>query len=160
LRRILIQEFGHVDAVPHIRFLAVHTDGDTVRESTPGDVRAALRPHEHIMARLHRANHYVSRARGDGKLPTDSWLNAKIFYRISKENAKAPVRPLGRLAFVNNLSIITKRVEAELQACCSQDTLHETSKFTDLGIRSNLPRVYVIASLAGSTGSGMFIDMA
>jgi serine/threonine protein kinase len=160
LRRVLGQEFGHPDAVPHIRCLGINTEGDTVRDSAGGEVRAVLRPQEYVMARLHRANHYVGRNRNDGKLPTDSWLNPKILYRIAKENAKASVRPLGRLAFVTNLSVISKRVEAELQACCSQDTLHETTKFTDLGIRSNLPRVYVIASLAGATGSGMFIDIA
>jgi serine/threonine protein kinase len=160
LRRVLCEEFGHSDAVPHIRFLGINTDGETVRESVVGEMRSALRPHEYVLARLHRANQYVGKARGDGKLPTDSWLNPKIFYRITKETAKAPVRPLGRLAFVTNLAHISKRIEAELQACCSQETLHETSRFTDIGVRSLTPRVYIVASLSGSTGSGMFIDAA
>lgn len=160
LRLVLGQEFGQIDAVPHIRLLGINTDGDTVRDSTMGDVRSALRPHEFVLARLHRANHYVHKARGDGKLPTDTWLSQKVLYRISKENARAPLRPLGRFAFITNMSLISKRLQCELQACCSQDTLHEMSQSTDLGIRSSVPRVYIVANLAGATGSGMFIDMA
>lgn len=159
LRQVLTQEFGSAEAIPYIRFLGVNTDGDSIRESALGDGRASLRPHEYVLARLHRANHYLAKSR-DGKLPTDSWFNVKNLYRITKDNARAAIRPLGRFAFVTNLPLINKRVESELQACCSQDTLHEMSKFTDIGIRSHLPRVYVIANLAGSTGSGMFIDMA
>ena len=33
-------------------------------------------------------------------------------------------------------------------------------KTTRLGLRTNRPRVYIIAGLAGGTGSGMFIDLA
>ncbi len=160
LRRVLNEEFGDSNAIPHIRFLGINTDGDTIRDASANDVRSVLRPHEYVLARLHRANQYLGKGRGDGKLPTDTWLNTKVLYRIAKENARASVRPLGRFAFVTNRALISKRLASELQACCSQDTLHEMSKYTDLGIRSHLPRVYVIASLAGSTGSGMFIDVA
>lgn len=159
LRRCLIEEFGHADAVPHIRFLGISTDGENTRDSTVGNGSDGLRPHEFVLARLHRANHYLSKAR-DGKLPTDSWFNVKNLYRIAKENARASVRPLGRFAFVTNRALINKRIEVELQACCSQDTLHQMSKHTDIGIRTHVPRVYVIANLAGATGGGMFIDVA
>ena len=93
-------------------------------------------------------------------MPTDSWLKSKLIYRLPKQQRTAGLRVFGRLAFVDNYRMIAKRLEGELEACAAQDTLHEMVQQADLGIRSPIPRVYVVAGLGGSTGSGMFIDAA
>src|SRR4029079_16677580 len=38
--------------------------------------------------------------------------------------------------------------------------LDDAARQTGLGLRSNRPRVYLVASTAGGTGSGMFLDLA
>src|SRR5262249_9540364 len=48
----------------------------------------------------------------------------------------------------------------ELEACRDPEALDAAVRRTGLGLRSNRPRVYVVASLAGGTGSGMFLDLA
>ncbi len=160
LRRTLSEAFGHPDALPHIRLVGIDTDADMIREAGQGGSHAILRPHELVLARLHRPSHYLQQRTRDGDLPTDSWLNSKLIYRLPKQKKTAGLRALGRLAFVDNYRHIAKRLESELQCCAAQDTLHELVRQTDLGIRSPIPRVYVVAGLGGNTGSGMFLDTA
>jgi serine/threonine protein kinase len=160
LRRTLCAEFGHADAVPHIRLLGIDTDGQALKSAGQGEQRAALRAHEVLLARLHRPSHYLTQRDRDGVMATDGWLNAKLLYRLPKHETGAGVRALGRLAFVDNYRIIAKRLDAELQACSAQDTLREQVQQSDRGVRSQVPRVYLISGLAGGTGSGMFLDAA
>ena len=159
-RRILSTEFGHFDVVPHLRFLALDTDSETLKAAGNGDERTILRPAEMILAKLQRANHYLAKMRGETKWPTEEWLNGKLLYRIPRDNAKAPVRQLARFALANSLPGIARRIETELQAVVSDETVHEPSKITDLGTRTGVPRVVVIANLAGATGGGTFLDVA
>ena len=142
----------------YLRFLALDTDADTLQQAIAGEDRSALCTQETLLTRLQRPSHYL-KAR-DGKLPTDSWLNPKLLYRIPREQTRASLRALGRLAFVDNYRVIARRLEAELRACCSQDTPHDSMPLCDLGVRSTRPRVYIITSLSGNTGSGMFLDVA
>ncbi|MCS7044933.1 MAG: protein kinase [Gemmataceae bacterium] len=160
LRRTISHEFGHADALPHVRLVGIDTDPDAVQSAGKGEPHAALRPHELLLARLKRPSHYLQLRDRDGKLPTDSWLNNKLIYRMPKQPSSPGLRALGRLAFVDNYKLIAKRLEVELQACAAQDTLHEQVQQTDLGIRSAVPRVYVVTALGGATGSGMFLDTA
>lgn len=158
LRGRIATEIGFAQAIPHIRMVAIDTDAGTLQTASAAERSGQLRPQETLHARLLRPSHYIKTR--DGKLPTDDWLNAKLLYRIPREQTSASVRALGRLAFVDNYRIIARRVETELRACCSQDTAHEADPSGDLGLRTNRPRVYLVASLAGNTGGGMFIDMA
>jgi serine/threonine protein kinase len=160
LRRALSHAFGHPDALPHVRLVGIDTDPASIHAAGQGEPQGVLRPHEAVLARLHRPSHYLQQRTRDGELHTDSWLNSKLIYRLPKQQRTAGLRALGRLAFVDNFRHITKRLETELEACISQDTLHELVKQTDLGIRSPVPRVYVVASLGGATGGGMFLDTA
>jgi hypothetical protein len=160
LRRMLSHEFGHPDALPHIRLVGLDTDPNTIAAAGKGPTNAVLRAHEVLLTRLHRPSHYLQLRDRDGNLPTDSWLKAKLIYRLPRQQTAAGLRAFGRLAFVDNFRVIAKRLEGELEACAAQDTLHELVQQTDLGIRSPIPRVYVVAGLGGSSGSGMFIDAA
>ncbi len=151
-------EFGQPEAVPHIRLLGIDTDPQTAAMIAQADGHAGLSNGEIVLARLHRPSHYIKGA--GAKAPTDTWLNPKLIYRIPREQGNAGLRALGRLAFVDNYRVLAKRIEIELQACLSADTLHESARSADLGLRSANPRVYIVANLAGGTGSGMFLDVA
>ncbi|MCI0680862.1 MAG: protein kinase [Gemmataceae bacterium] len=160
VRRTLSHAFGHANAIPHVRLVGIDIDPETIQAAGQGDNDTILRSNELVLARLHRPSHYLQQRTRDGELSTDSWLNSKLIYRLPKQLKTAGLRALGRLAFVDNFRHIVKRLDAELEACASQETLHDTSKQPDLGIRSPVPRVYVVACLGGTTGSGMFLDTA
>jgi hypothetical protein len=157
LRQRLTTEFGEAD-LPHLRMVVVDTDPDTLQQATASFVRASLRTQETLLTRLQRPSHFLKGR--DGKLCTDSWLNSKLLHRIPRDLNNAGLRPLGRLAFVDNYRSIARRLEAELVSLASQDTPCNSDSAFDLGVRTTRPRVYIVTSLAGNTGSGMFLDVA
>ncbi len=157
LRKFIAQQFGQPEMLPQIRMVGIDTDGEALQKAGLGDAKWSMRNHEIVHARLHRPTYYMRR---DGELPTNDWMSAKNIFRIAKTANSSGFRSLGRLAFVDNYRIIANALEMELRACCSDDTLHALAKHPDLGLRSQTPRVYIVASLAGTTGSGMFLDAA
>lgn len=158
LRKQLNMEFGNAEALPHLRLVAMDTDADALQSAGQGDVQAILRSSELLNTKLYRPSHYLKGR--DGKCVYDGWLNSRMIYRIPRQHNQAGARSLGRLAFVDNYRSIYRRLESELQACCSEDTLHELSQHSDLGLRTRVPRIYLVTSLAGTTGGGMFLDVA
>lgn len=158
LRARMVTEFGSPNALPNIRLLAIDTDAETLQQATAGISRSVLRSQETVLTRLQRPSYFLKTR--DGSLPTDTWLNAKLLHRIPREQNGAGLRPLGRLAFVDNYRHLLKRLEAEIAALCTHDTPHASDSVFDLGLRSVRPRVYIVTSLTGNTGGGMLIDVA
>jgi serine/threonine protein kinase len=153
-RARLNAEFGSPEAVPQLRLFGIDTDPTALQEAGAAAGETGLRGHESLLARLHRPSHYIK------KNTTEQWLNPKLIYRIPREQNSAGVRALGRLAFVDNFRVVYRRLEAELEAFNAPDTPVEADKQTELGVRSYVPRVYIVTCLAGNTGSGMFLDIA
>jgi serine/threonine protein kinase len=158
LRDRMGRELGLPDGLDQVRVLAIDTDPDAITGAIASGSPYALRPAETYLTRLQRPTYYI-RTR-DGKLPTDNWLNPKLLYRIPREQQTAAMRPLGRLAFVDNFRPVANRLQAALQACCEARLSHADAPVNRLGLRSFTPRVYIVTSLTGNTGSGMFLDVA
>ncbi len=158
LRQELNEQFGCPESIPHLRLLYLDTDADAVELATDGDPVSALRLSELLPTRLHRAAHYLKPRDGTPKL--DRWLNSKLLYRIPKQQTGAGVRALGRLAFVDNYRGIVKRLENELTACVDPEAITHATERTGLDFLRVTPRVYIVTSLVGATGSGMFLDLA
>lgn len=56
--------------------------------------------------------------------------------------------------------MIVRRLQLELETILDPQALQAVARQTQLGLRSTRPRVYILASLGGGSGSGMFIDLA
>lgn len=151
LRYWLTSEVAAPTALPWIRLLGLDTDERFGQESQ-GD-KAVLSAAELASVPLQRAGHYLKGR--EGKEALESWLSSKSLYHIPRQRHGAVVRSLGRLAFLDNFRNLTRRIEAELQACLA---VSDNASSNDL--RSNQPRVYLAAHLGGNTGSGMFLDAA
>jgi hypothetical protein len=111
-----------------------------------------------VLARLLRPSHYLKGV-GAGQGVT-GWLSPKMLYRMPRQQTSAGLRALGRLAFVDNYPLLLRRLETELRECCDPEWLQQAAEQTGLAVRATVPRVYLVTSLAGGTGSGMFIDLA
>jgi serine/threonine protein kinase len=157
-RESLHNQFGGLRALPHLRVLFMDTDPAEMRRATRGRDGAALLAGEVLLARLNRPSHYL-KAR-DGRVPVSSWLDSHILYRIPRSLETSGIRALGRLAFCDNYALIARRLRTELEQCTEPGQLLTAERNTGLGLRSNRPRVYVVTSLVGGTGSGMFVDLA
>ncbi len=158
LRESLHRRFGSVSQAPHLRLLLLDTDPEVVRSATAGRPGAALAGGDVLLTPLNRPSYYL-RPR-DGRPKLDGWLNPRMLYRIPRSQVTTGVRALGRLAFCDNYRAIVRRLQTELDACLEPNALPGAARQSGLGLRTNRPRVYVVANLAGGTGGGVFLDLA
>jgi serine/threonine protein kinase len=157
LREHLTGRFGSMSALPNLRTLLLDTDPEVMRSATRGP-GGSLSAGDVVLAPLNRPSYYL-RPR-DGRPDLDAWLNPRMLYRIPRSQITTGVRALGRLAFCDNYRAIARRLQSELEGALDPEALNRAARQTKLGIRTNRPRVYVVTSLAGGTGSGVFLDVA
>ena len=157
LRQAVQDRFGPLTALPHLRWLYIDTDADAAQEAGAFPAPAGLAQREIVLARLNRPGHYLKR---EGMPSVDSWLGPHMLYQMPRTPATNGWRAFGRLAFCDNYRLIAQRLRQELEPFLSDDPLTEADRQTGLGLRTNRPRVYVVAGMAGATGSGMFLDVA
>jgi hypothetical protein len=162
LRKLLSEKFGGPEKLPAVRFLYIDTDPDALAAATadrPGDGLAGLRPDEVFPAKLNRTGHYL-KPRLNGRTLIEGWFDPQLLYKLPRTPVTMGLRPLGRLAFCDHYRLLVQRLHTELEACAHPDALADTTDHTGLGVRTNRPRVYVVAGLGGGTGGGMFLDLA
>jgi serine/threonine protein kinase len=143
--------------LPHLRTLYLDSDPEAMTLATQGG-ECALAGQQRLLLRLQRASHYLKPR--DGCVNVQTWLPARMLHRITRQLVPDGVRALGRLAFVDNFEIIRRRLKLELDACQTTEVNSVHEEKNGLPGSQTGPRVYVVTSLAGGTGSGMFIDVA
>jgi serine/threonine protein kinase len=158
LRESLHDTLGSIEILPNIRWLYVDTDPDAARLAVCGKPGAALNTNEILQTRLNRPSHYLRGFSGRPRL--ESWFDLKMLYRIPRNPVTTGLRLLGRLAFFDYYRALAARLNKELETCTRPEVLAKVAHLPGFGLRSLKPRVYVVASLAGGTGSGMFLDVA
>lgn len=156
LREGLCDRFGSLDPVPNIRLLYMDTDAETIAATVRAGGGAALSGPEVLHVRLNRPSHFHKAKEGLDL----SWIDMQMLYRMPRNQTTAGLRCLGRLALMDNHEEIVERLRGELGTMTEPDSLAAADRQTKLGLRVNRPRVYVVANLAGGTGSGMFLDVA
>ncbi|MBA4063459.1 MAG: hypothetical protein C0501_07055 [Isosphaera sp.] len=162
LRFDLAERYGPPDATPAVRLLYVDTDPDDLADAArprPADRLAGLGPDEVFAAQLNRAAHY-HKPRANGRPLTDGWFDPQLLYKLQRVPRTMGVRLFGRLAFCDHYRTLMGKVEVELAAALSDESLARTEARTGLERRTNRPRVYVVAGLGGGTGGGAFLDAA
>jgi serine/threonine protein kinase len=158
LRLMLRDEFGSLDAIPHIRYLYLDTDSEEMSRATSGQNDNALSPRDAILARLNRPAHYLQR---EGLPSVEQWMPQGLLYKLPKEPKNScGIRAYGRLALFDHYRMVSARLRAEIREFTSETILSKAIAETGRGLRTNRPRVYVIASTTGGTGSGMVLDLA
>jgi serine/threonine protein kinase len=165
LGREVLQEFrkslrkrGPVENWPHLRLLNVDTDPEAHEQATRAP-DSVLLPQEIMVTPFYRPSHYLKRSREREEL--ERWLPLGPLSSVPRGQTSAGEwRALGRLAFVTCVSALSARFRCELEACADEKVLTEAARRTALGLRSTRPRVYLVTSLSGGTGSGMFLDVA
>ncbi len=143
------------DSLPHIKTYCIDTDPQTPPMMVGTPTAAS---EEVIVTKLNRPTRYI-RPR-DTLPPVESWLDTNILYRMPRTFETNGIRAFGRLAFIEYSRGIASRIRRDLEHITAPETMTEAEQHTSLKLRSNFPRVYVICSLSGGTGSGMFIDLA
>jgi serine/threonine protein kinase len=156
LRMVVCDHFGKTDRTANLRYLCIDTDPEAA--TSPNVPPAASIGKQLVLARLNRPAHYMQK---DSLPPVEPWLPPGSLYKISRNPGAADgVRAFGRLALFDNYRLIAQRIRQELEPFLTDELLLKTAEETKLGLRTNRPRVYIIAGLGGGTGGGMFLDLA
>jgi hypothetical protein len=160
IKRAIHEHVGGSERVPNIRLFGIDTDPDTLQEALENPDGSPLHPDEVFSARLNRPAHYL-KPRRNGRSLLEGWFDPQTLYRIKAANPTTQgIRTLGRLAFCDHYRSIEQKLRTELEAVTHPSTLDHAEMQSQLTRRSNRPRVYIVANLAGATGGGMFIDVA
>lgn len=89
-----------------------------------------------------------------------SWLDRKLSAQGQVVNGAGRVRPLGRLAFFHRYGDIRGKLGKLLAKVQAQSAIDEMRDRYGITVDSTLLDVVMIFSIAGGTGSGMFLDTA
>src|SRR5208337_1447605 len=68
------------------------------------------------------------------------------------------LRPLGRLALVDHMERVIEQVSLVVRAAVDPAGIVTTAAATGLPFRNPSPRVFIVSSTTGGSGSGMVLD--
>lgn len=155
LHSAMADRFGDPAAISSLRFLALDTDGDALAQLT-GARKAPLPSDSSAHLKLHRASHYAG---PESPVAVDAWLDRNLLFRMPRAPATMGIRAFGRLAFLGHRRLVAGRLKTLLEAVLTPSALADADRATGLGLRTNRPRVVVVAGIGGG-GSGMITDLA
>ncbi len=155
LHRHLVNRFGPLSAVPALQFLFLETDAETLKTVTEADLQTPLSNDSAIFLPLRQAADY--RRESGNHL---QWLSRRWIYNIPRSAQTQSFRPLGRLAFVDHLDRVLERLSQTIKAAVDRGALATSAQSTGLPFQEAPPRVFLVSSISGGTGSGMVIDVA
>ena len=154
LQERLRTHFGEPDNLPAVQMLLLDTDAKelsaTIFKRGAGSIPAS----QTLALPLRPPKDY----RADSKRLLE-WLSRRWLYNIPRSLSTDGLRPMGRLAFVDHSAKVFDRLYEALQVATSEESVETSRLTTKLDFISESPDVFIVASLAGGTGSGIAIDL-
>jgi hypothetical protein len=144
--------FGDPAALGALQFLLFDTDAESLRIATE-DGAAALGDAATVLLPLRPAADYRNDANG-----RFNWLSRRWIYNIPRNLQTQGLRPLGRLALVDNMERAVEKVAHALRTAADPAGVVATAAATGLPFQCPSPRVFIVSSTGGGTGSGMVLD--
>ncbi|ADB15174.1 serine/threonine protein kinase [Pirellula staleyi DSM 6068] len=123
--------------------ILLDTDSRDLSRAVTQTGSAALDPEDTVHLPLRKTQDY----RTDSRKILE-WLSRRWLYNIPRSLQTEGLRPLGRLAMVDSSDLIWAKLRQVMKLAISSGSSNQLS-----------PRVIVVASIAGGTGSGMVIDI-
>ncbi len=173
IRRLIVDRYGDFKNLPIVSFVHIDTDKAATRVvglstgSTYHGVDLRFDISEKVAATMTstEVTNFIhgleNRTIYDREGPFDHigcWFPPQLLRNITaiEEGAKG-IRPVGRLAFFHNYSVIQEAIQkAERRTRGHEQTIMKT---TGLMVEPGL-EIFIVGSLCGGTGSGMFLDVA
>ncbi len=158
LRRRLHRHFGGFSQgapLPIVQFLLLDTDRASLRQAQQGPPGEALAGDEVVHCPLFPPEHYRDRSKALLR-----WLPRPLLYGIPRSLQTEGLRPLGRLALVDHGAYLLAGVRQALRRMTDPASLAAAVGVTGRALRTESPRVFVLASLTGGASGGMLVDVA
>ncbi len=154
LRKRLRERDGQLAPHPLHSFLLLDTDREDLRRVRQDDRAGALEATDTLAVPLHPPEHY----RPDAKRFL-RWLDRRWLYNIPRSLRTEGVRPLGRLALVDNAAEVLAALREALGGVSCAAAL-AAARAAGATVRDETPRVFLVASITGGTGGGMVVSLA
>jgi len=155
LRRILEDRVGDLEAVPCLKMLLVDVDSRSLAQATEAPDGAALRGEDTFAIPLRHPHQYRDNSR-----QLLQWIGRRWLYNVPRSLLTEGFRPLGRLALVDHSEMLIERLRSTFVAATDPEAIALSAKNAGIPFQSKPPRVFIIASTAGGTGSGAALDLA
>ncbi len=88
------------------------------------------------------------------------WLSRRWLFNIPKTGQVEGMRPLGRLALVDQQERVRQHILESIQTAIAEESVAETCEATRLQISAGPIDVVLVASTSGGTGSGAVLDLS
>jgi hypothetical protein len=89
-----------------------------------------------------------------------SWFDQRLFAHGEISNGAAQIRSFGRLAFFMNYGDIMRKIGNKIASLKSIGNANPMLDQLNIRVNANTVDVWIVFSVAGGTGSGMFLDVA
>ena len=155
VRKRLIEKYGSLDSIPIVGFAQLDTDQAIFGKNPDYDDAVNLDNADKIHTSVHGVENLRKTLKEHPHLRT--WLDPRVLTGDIDQGAGA-VRARGRLAYFWNYAAIARKLEDEMLQV-TKDSSKEKAIHNGLQVGEGIT-VYVVGSLLGGTGSGMFLDLA
>ncbi|TWT99721.1 Tubulin-like protein [Botrimarina colliarenosi] len=156
LRSQMHEHLGATAPLASAPMLLFDTDAQSLASASRGGERGlGLDATETVTLPLRRPQAY--REKADLLL---RWLGRRWLYNIPRSLQTEGIRPLGRLALIDHARQAFQRLRAVLTSAIDENSRQASTEAVGLPFDQPGLRVYVVASTAGGSGSGMSIDVA
>jgi serine/threonine protein kinase len=158
LRRLhqrLCQRLGSLAAVPAIDLLLIDTDLAALAWATQGSQELALAQRQTLGIPLRSPKDYR-----EGSERLLHWLSRRWLYNIPRSLQTEGVRALGRLALVDHAQAVFDGLRSALASIAAPESVSASLAAMGLDQAESAPRIVLISSISGGTGSGMVLDVA
>ncbi|MCD4782356.1 MAG: tubulin-like doman-containing protein [Candidatus Eremiobacteraeota bacterium] len=160
VRKRIIQEYGDLDKIPIIGFLVIDTDSEKpiipgIDDYTLNKIQ--LSPSELVHAKVTGTHKLNSELRSYPHLA--EWVDKSTLERGDITVGAKGIRAIGRLAYFLNYINIKKAFNGVYSQVTNQPNLRYMAENYGTSVASGV-NVFIITSVCGGTGSGMFLDLA
>lgn len=164
IRRQFVEKYGSIDNFPITSYLYIDTDNAPSEESGIARERDYLindidfQPAEKIFNPVNPSD-YINRINDVPHIK--KWLNTsgEIGKLGTMNTGAGQIRPAARLAFYHNFDEITQKLlSAKSRITDSRSINMVKDRHKIKNVNTEKINVYIITSVSGGTGSGMFID--
>ena len=160
LKRLMQIRYG---AIPLVKFLMIDTDQGSFASAPE---LADVTDEEKVLLSINNPEQVFQQAKqGIGELEKlRDWLPDSLPVTMLR-NAKGAggIRPVGRFALFASLDLVRRRLESVINSLLAIQQEIETKlgeQARRIQVATGQPRIYIVGSLCGGTGSSLFLDIA
>ena len=155
LKHNVNSRIGNLSEMPAIKIVCLDTERFTSGNADRPEESNPLDACEQVLLPLRRSEEYRNRKDSHKK-----WLNRRWIYNVPKTLQTEGLRPLGRLAFVDNFAELCEGLENAIGKISCKEALVATAEKMGVEPNPDRPRVFILSSISGGLGSGMTLDLA